>query len=61
VGKGGIVRDVSKRNAAVQSVVDFAKEIGFDVRGVIESPVKGAEGNVEYLMNAECRMQNAER
>ncbi len=50
VGKGGIVRDVAKRAAAVQSVVDFAHEIGFDVRGVIESPVKGAEGNVEYLM-----------
>jgi 23S rRNA (cytidine1920-2'-O)/16S rRNA (cytidine1409-2'-O)-methyltransferase len=52
VGKGGIVRDESKRDAAVRSVVDFATEIGFDVRGVIESPVKGAEGNVEYLMSA---------
>jgi 23S rRNA (cytidine1920-2'-O)/16S rRNA (cytidine1409-2'-O)-methyltransferase len=60
VGKGGIVRDAVKRAAAVQSVVDFAKEIGFDVRGVIESPVKGAEGNVEYLMNAERRTQNDE-
>jgi len=58
VGKGGIVRDDEKRDAAVQSVVDFAREIGFDVRGVIESPVKGAEGNVEYLMNAERRTQN---
>ena len=53
VGKGGIVRDEAKRDAAVQSVADFAKEIGFDVRGVIESPVRGAEGNVEYLMKAE--------
>jgi 23S rRNA (cytidine1920-2'-O)/16S rRNA (cytidine1409-2'-O)-methyltransferase len=52
VGKGGIVRDDAKREAAVQSVVAFAREIGFDVRGVIESPVKGAEGNVEYLMHA---------
>jgi 23S rRNA (cytidine1920-2'-O)/16S rRNA (cytidine1409-2'-O)-methyltransferase len=52
VGKGGIVRDVEKRTAAVESVVAFAREIGFDVRGVIESPVKGAEGNVEYLMYA---------
>ncbi len=60
VGKGGIVRDEGKRTAAVQSVVDFAREIGFDVRAVIESPVKGAEGNVEYLMNAECRTQNEE-
>jgi 23S rRNA (cytidine1920-2'-O)/16S rRNA (cytidine1409-2'-O)-methyltransferase len=52
VGKGGIVRDESKRAAAVEAVVAFTREIGFDVRGVIESPVKGAEGNVEYLMHA---------
>ncbi len=53
VGKGGIVRDDAKRAAAVESVVAFAREIGFDVKGVIESPVKGAEGNVEYLMHAD--------
>jgi 23S rRNA (cytidine1920-2'-O)/16S rRNA (cytidine1409-2'-O)-methyltransferase len=52
VGKGGIVRDETKRAAAVDAVVAFAREIGFEVRGVIESPVKGAEGNVEYLMHA---------
>ena len=52
VGKGGIVRDDAKRNAAVESVVEFAREEGYDVKGVIESPVKGAEGNVEFLMHA---------
>jgi len=52
VGKGGIVRDEVKRREAVDSVVQFAKGNGFEVRGVIESPVKGAEGNVEYLMYA---------
>ncbi|MEA2415753.1 MAG: rRNA (cytidine1920-2-O)/16S rRNA (cytidine1409-2-O)-methyltransferase [Thermoanaerobaculia bacterium] len=52
VGKGGIVRDEIKRAAAVDAVVAFARETGFEVRGVIESPVKGAEGNVEYLMCA---------
>ncbi|MGZ7039187.1 MAG: TlyA family RNA methyltransferase [Thermoanaerobaculia bacterium] len=52
VGKGGIVRDADKRAAAVDRVVAFAREIGFNVRGVIESPVKGAEGNIEYLMSA---------
>jgi 23S rRNA (cytidine1920-2'-O)/16S rRNA (cytidine1409-2'-O)-methyltransferase len=52
VGKGGIVRDETRRAAAVDAVVVFAREIGFEVRGVIESPVKGAEGNVEYLMYA---------
>jgi 23S rRNA (cytidine1920-2'-O)/16S rRNA (cytidine1409-2'-O)-methyltransferase len=52
VGKGGIVRDETKRAAAVDAVVAFARETGFDVRGVIKSPVKGAEGNVEFLMYA---------
>jgi 23S rRNA (cytidine1920-2'-O)/16S rRNA (cytidine1409-2'-O)-methyltransferase len=52
IGKGGIVRDEEKRAAAVDAVVAFARELGFDVKGVIESPVKGAEGNVEFLMHA---------
>ncbi len=52
VGKGGIVRDEAKRVEVVDSVVAFARELGLDVKGVIESPVKGAEGNVEFLMHA---------
>lgn len=52
VRKGGIVRDEAKRAAAVESVVACARELGFEVKGVIESPIKGAEGNVEYLMHA---------
>jgi 23S rRNA (cytidine1920-2'-O)/16S rRNA (cytidine1409-2'-O)-methyltransferase len=52
VGKGGIVRDEAKRREAVDGIVQFAKTTGLHVRGVIESPVKGAEGNVEYLMQA---------
>ncbi|HEU4520623.1 MAG TPA: TlyA family RNA methyltransferase [Thermoanaerobaculia bacterium] len=52
IGKGGIVRDETKRAEAVENVVAFARETGFDVHNVIESPVKGAEGNVEYLMFA---------
>jgi 23S rRNA (cytidine1920-2'-O)/16S rRNA (cytidine1409-2'-O)-methyltransferase len=53
VGKGGIVRDEAKRDAAVQAVVEFAREIGYEVKGVIASPIKGAEGNVEFLMHAQ--------
>ncbi|MGK2856111.1 MAG: TlyA family RNA methyltransferase [Thermoanaerobaculia bacterium] len=51
VGKGGIVRNEEARNAAVESVVEFAKEIGFDVEGLRESPVRGMEGNVEFLVS----------
>ncbi|HXH41991.1 MAG TPA: TlyA family RNA methyltransferase [Thermoanaerobaculia bacterium] len=50
VGKGGIVRDEARRAAAVEAVVTSARGYGFDVKGVMESPIKGAEGNVEYLM-----------
>jgi 23S rRNA (cytidine1920-2'-O)/16S rRNA (cytidine1409-2'-O)-methyltransferase len=52
VGKGGIVREESKRQAAIDGVLACAKDLGFEVKGVIESPIKGAEGNVEYLMYA---------
>jgi 23S rRNA (cytidine1920-2'-O)/16S rRNA (cytidine1409-2'-O)-methyltransferase len=50
VGKGGIVRDEEKRRAAIDRVVACARELGIEVKQVIKSPVKGAEGNVEYLM-----------
>ena len=57
VGKGGIVRDDAKRAAAVDAVVTFARDNGFDVKGVIESPIKGMEGNVEYLIHARFEAQ----
>jgi 23S rRNA (cytidine1920-2'-O)/16S rRNA (cytidine1409-2'-O)-methyltransferase len=60
VGKGGIVRDEALRAAAVQAVVATARELGFEVMRVIESPVRGAEGNVEFLMHATFRTMNDE-
>jgi 23S rRNA (cytidine1920-2'-O)/16S rRNA (cytidine1409-2'-O)-methyltransferase len=52
VGKGGIVRDESARDAAVKRIVDFVKSLGFDVKGVIPSPITGQDGNMEYLLYA---------
>ena len=49
VGGGGIVRDPAKRLRAVQEVNHFAKTLGLEVIRVIESPIQGADGNVEYL------------
>lgn len=49
VGKGGIVRDAALRTEAVSNIVAFARGLGLDVAGTIESPITGAEGNVEYL------------
>ena len=49
VGGGGIVRDAAKRARVVEEVNDVARAIGLEVVNVIESPIQGAEGNVEYL------------
>lgn len=52
VGKGGIVRDEAARNAVVDRIVTFVREQGFDVTGVITSPITGQDGNVEFLIHA---------
>lgn len=49
VGGGGIVRDAAKRSRVVDEVNDAARELGLEVVNVIESPIQGAEGNVEFL------------
>ena len=49
VGSGGIVRDEGKRIKAVNNVNDFALTLGLKIEGTIESPIHGAEGNIEYL------------
>jgi 23S rRNA (cytidine1920-2'-O)/16S rRNA (cytidine1409-2'-O)-methyltransferase len=47
----GVVRDEPVRRATVDLVAEFATSIGFDVRGEIESPLRGPAGNVEYLLH----------
>lgn len=49
VGKGGIVTDTQKHARVVEEVNEAARELGLRARGVIESPIKGADGNLEFL------------
>lgn len=49
VGKGGIVTDPSKHERVVNEVNRAATELGLRVCGTIESPIHGADGNVEFL------------
>ena len=49
VGKGGIVKDPSRHQRVVSEVNVFAKSLSLQVTGVIESPIKGADGNTEFL------------
>jgi 23S rRNA (cytidine1920-2'-O)/16S rRNA (cytidine1409-2'-O)-methyltransferase len=49
VGRGGIVQDASKHARVVEEVNRAARELGLEVRGVVESPLRGADGNREFL------------
>lgn len=49
VGSGGIVRDPAKHARVVEEVNRVAGELGLKIGGVIQSPIPGAEGNVEFL------------
>jgi len=49
VGKGGIVRDIDKHSRVIDEINTFATDYGLAPRGVIESPIRGADGNKEFL------------
>lgn len=49
VGKGGIVKSEKARQMAIEKVTDCAKGFSFEIRALIESPIRGGDGNVEYL------------
>lgn len=50
VGKKGVVRDPKVHENVINNVIAFAKEEGFGIAGLDFSPIKGPEGNIEYLL-----------
>ena len=54
VGKKGVVRDSAVHCQVIHSILDFAPQIGLSVMGLDYSPIKGPEGNIEYI----CHMKN---
>ncbi len=54
VGKKGVVRDVRVHERVVREILDFAPSVGLSVLGLDFSPIKGPEGNIEYL----CYLKN---
>ena len=50
VGKKGVVRDPKVHMEVIHNVVDMAREMNFVTRELTFSPVKGPEGNIEYLI-----------
>ena len=53
VGKNGVVRDKKVHIAVVEDVIAFCLDNGFSVLGLSYSPIKGPQGNIEYLLYIE--------
>ncbi|MFA9555987.1 TlyA family RNA methyltransferase [Evansella sp. AB-rgal1] len=50
VGKKGIVRDPKIHEQVLKTIVSFATNCGFSVKGLVPSPIRGGEGNIEFLI-----------
>ena len=50
-GKKGVVREKSTHHEVIEKVTEFAVSIGFSVLEITFSPIKGPEGNIEYLVH----------
>ena len=53
VGKGGVVRDAALHQRVCNEVQAWLEQTSWQVQGITESPIKGPEGNVEFLISAE--------
>jgi 23S rRNA (cytidine1920-2'-O)/16S rRNA (cytidine1409-2'-O)-methyltransferase len=51
VGRGGIVREPAQRAEVLARLAAFARERAWGVLGAIPSPIRGAEGNVEFFLH----------
>ena len=50
VGKKGVVRDLAVHKEVMEQVITYAKSLGFLIKGLDFSPIRGPEGNIEYLL-----------
>ena len=61
VGKKGVVREPEVHEEVIKKVIDYADYIGFDIRHLDFSPIKGPEGNIEYLVHIHKNLQKMEK
>ena len=60
VGKKGVVREKSTHLEVIEMVIAYAKSIGFGILNLEFSPIKGPEGNIEYLLHLQKYPEGAE-
>lgn len=53
VGKGGVVRDPALHHRVCDEVRAWLEDSGWVIQGIVESPIKGPEGNIEFLVSAQ--------
>ncbi|MGN1206430.1 MAG: TlyA family RNA methyltransferase [Eubacterium sp.] len=59
VGKKGVVRDLTVHKEVMEHVISYAKSLGFLIKGLDFSPIRGPEGNIEYLLFIQKMEKNA--
>lgn len=52
VGKGGVVRDPALHERVCGEIRQWLEGLGWDIAGIVESPITGPQGNVEFLISA---------
>lgn len=60
VGKKGVVREPETHLEVIENVLSYVKSLAFTVKGLTFSPIKGPEGNIEYLLYLENRSPEGE-
>jgi 23S rRNA (cytidine1920-2'-O)/16S rRNA (cytidine1409-2'-O)-methyltransferase len=53
VGKGGVVRDSAVHQRVCEAAAEWVRSQGWKMLGVAESPIRGPEGNIEFLLGVE--------
>lgn len=54
VGKHGVVREAEVHEEVIVNILDFSQNSGYAMKGLTYSPIKGPEGNIEYLIHLVC-------
>lgn len=57
LGKNGVIKDRKLQEKIAAEIKDFAQSLGFRVRGLVDSPVLGGDGNREFLMCVDLRVE----
>ncbi|PYZ94361.1 TlyA family rRNA (cytidine-2'-O)-methyltransferase [Salipaludibacillus keqinensis] len=59
VGKKGIIRDKKIHLKVVKTIIQFSEQLGYTVHGLAPSPIRGGEGNIEFLLHLQIKPEES--